>query len=48
VLIIWRQVRPTGLGMPRSGAIKQIAWPAVLLVAGVSCFAAVLSEAGAP
>jgi len=32
----------------QKGAIKQIAWPTVLLVAGVSCFAAVLSEAGAP
>ena len=32
----------------QKGAIKQIAWPTVLLVAGVSCFAAILSEAGAP
>ena len=32
----------------QKGAIKQIAWPTVLLVAGVSCFAAVLNEAGAP
>ena len=32
----------------QKGAIKQIAWPTVLLVAGVSCFAAVLSAAGAP
>jgi len=32
----------------QKGAIKQIAWPTVLLVAGVSCFAAILNEAGAP
>jgi Na+/H+ antiporter NhaD/arsenite permease-like protein len=32
----------------QKGAIKQVAWPTVLLVAGVSTFAAVLSEAGAP
>jgi hypothetical protein len=32
----------------QKGAIKQIAWPTVLLVAGVSCYAAVLSAAGAP
>jgi di/tricarboxylate transporter len=32
----------------QKGAIRQIAWPTVLLVAGVSCFAAILSEAGAP
>lgn len=32
----------------QKGAIKQIAWPTVLLVAGVSCFAAILSLAGAP
>ena len=32
----------------QKGAIKQVAWPTVLLVAGVSCFAAVLEEAGAP
>ncbi|MGY1761602.1 SLC13 family permease [Geodermatophilus sp. SYSU D00779] len=32
----------------QKGAIKQIAWPTVLLVAGVSCFAAILSAAGAP
>jgi Na+/H+ antiporter NhaD/arsenite permease-like protein len=32
----------------QKGAIKQIAWPTVLLVAGVSCFAAILSKAGAP
>jgi di/tricarboxylate transporter len=32
----------------QKGAIKQIAWPTVLLVAGVSCFATILSLAGAP
>ncbi len=32
----------------QKGAIKQIAWPTVLLVAGVSTYAAVLSAAGAP
>jgi Na+/H+ antiporter NhaD/arsenite permease-like protein len=32
----------------QKGAITQVAWPTVLLVAGVSTFAAVLSEAGAP
>jgi di/tricarboxylate transporter len=32
----------------QKGAIKQIAWPTVLLVAGVSCYAAILSAAGAP
>ncbi len=32
----------------QKGAIAQIAWATVLLVAGVSCFAAVLEEAGAP
>jgi di/tricarboxylate transporter len=32
----------------QKGAIKQIAWPTVLLVAGVSCFAAILNAAGAP
>ena len=32
----------------QKGAIKQIAWPTVLLVAGVSCFAAILNKAGAP
>lgn len=32
----------------QKGAIKQIAWPTVLLVAGVSTFATILSEAGAP
>jgi di/tricarboxylate transporter len=32
----------------QKGAIKQIAWPTVLLVAGVSCFATVLNLAGAP
>jgi len=29
-------------------AVKQIAWPTVLLVAGVSTYAAILTEAGAP
>jgi di/tricarboxylate transporter len=28
--------------------VKQIAWPTVLLVAGVSCYAAILTEAGSP
>ena len=28
--------------------VKQVAWPTVLLVAGVSCYAAVLTEAGSP
>ena len=32
----------------QKGAIKQIAWSTVLLVAGVSTFAAILSKAGAP
>jgi Na+/H+ antiporter NhaD/arsenite permease-like protein len=32
----------------QKGAIKQIAWSTVLLVAGVSTFAAILNEAGAP
>jgi di/tricarboxylate transporter len=32
----------------QKGAIKQIAWPTVLLVAGVSCFATILNLAGAP
>jgi hypothetical protein len=32
----------------QKGAIKQIAWSTVLLVAGVSCFAAILNKAGAP
>ena len=32
----------------QKGAIKQIAWPTVLLVAGVSTFAAILETAGAP
>jgi di/tricarboxylate transporter len=32
----------------QKGAIKQIAWPTVLLVAGVSTFATILNEAGAP
>jgi len=32
----------------QKGAIKQIAWPTVLLVAGVSCFATILNAAGAP
>ena len=32
----------------QKGAIKQIAWSTVLLVAGVSTFAAVLNKAGAP
>ena len=32
----------------QKGAIKQIAWPTVLLVAGVSCFAAILNKAEAP
>jgi di/tricarboxylate transporter len=32
----------------QKGAVKQIAWPTVLLVAGVSTYAAVLSQAGAP
>jgi di/tricarboxylate transporter len=32
----------------QKGAITQIAWPTVLLVAGVSTYAAVLSAAGAP
>jgi di/tricarboxylate transporter len=32
----------------QKGAIKQIAWPTVLLVAGVSTFATILSKAGAP
>ena len=29
-------------------AVKQIAWPTVLLVAGVSCYATILNEAGSP
>jgi di/tricarboxylate transporter len=32
----------------QKGAIKQIAWSTVLLVAGVSTFATILNEAGAP
>ena len=28
--------------------VKQIAWPTVLLVAGVSCYATILTEAGSP
>ena len=32
----------------QKGAIKQIAWSTVLLVAGVSTFAAILNKAGAP
>jgi di/tricarboxylate transporter len=32
----------------QKGAIKQIAWSTVLLVAGVSCFAAILNKAEAP
>jgi Na+/H+ antiporter NhaD/arsenite permease-like protein len=28
--------------------VKQIAWPTVLLVAGVSCYATILNEAGSP
>ncbi|QJY46849.1 SLC13 family permease [Pseudonocardia broussonetiae] len=32
----------------QKGAIKQIAWPTVLLVAGVSTFATILNTAGAP
>ena len=32
----------------QKGAVTQIAWATVLLVAGVSCFAAVLEKAGAP
>ena len=31
----------------QKGAVKQIAWPTVLLVAGVSTFAAILNKAGA-
>jgi Na+/H+ antiporter NhaD/arsenite permease-like protein len=32
----------------QKGAVSQIAWATVLLVAGVSCFAAILEAAGAP
>jgi di/tricarboxylate transporter len=32
----------------QKGAVSQIAWATVLLVAGVSCYAAVLEAAGAP
>ena len=31
-----------------AGAVKNIAWPTVLLVAGVSCYAFILTEAGSP
>ena len=31
-----------------SDTVKQIAWPTVLLVAGVSCYATILTEAGSP
>jgi Na+/H+ antiporter NhaD/arsenite permease-like protein len=31
-----------------AGAVRNIAWPTVLLVAGVSCYAFVLTEAGSP
>jgi di/tricarboxylate transporter len=29
-------------------AVRNIAWPTVLLVAGVSCYAFILTEAGSP
>ncbi len=35
-------------GNQHKGAINQIAWPTVLLVAGVSTYAAILTQAGSP
>ncbi len=35
-------------GSQHKGAVNQIAWPTVLLVAGVSTYAAILTQAGSP